>query len=65
MVSNGPLMTDREIDELPGAGMRAATISLDGLEKEHEWMRGVNVLFRNASHAIERLAKKSNQSSLM
>ena len=31
MVSNGFLMTDKKIDELLGAGMRAATISLDGL----------------------------------
>ncbi len=58
MVSNGMLMTERKIDELLGAGMRAATISLDGLEKEHEWMRGVSGSFRNASLAIERLAKE-------
>ena len=56
MVSNGMLMTDRKIDELLGAGMRAATISLDGLEQEHEWMRGIPGSFKNASHAIERLA---------
>lgn len=58
MVSNGFLMTDRKIDELIGAGMRAATISLDGLEGEHDWMRGVPGAFRNASHAIERLANE-------
>ena len=58
MVSNGFLMTDRKIDELLGAGMRAATISLDGLEGEHDWMRGVPGAFRNASHAIERLANE-------
>ena len=56
MVSNGLLMTDRKIDELLGSGMRSATISLDGLEEEHNWMRGVPGAFKNASHAIERLA---------
>lgn len=60
MVSNGMLMSDRKIDELLGAGMRAATISLDGLEAEHEWMRGVPGSFKNASHAIERLAKENS-----
>lgn len=58
MVSNGLLMTDRKIDELLGAGMRSATISLDGLEADHNWMRGVPEAFRNASHAIGRLAKE-------
>lgn len=58
MVSNGLLMTDRKTDELLEAGMRAATISLDGLEEEHEWMRGVPGSFKIASHAIERLAKE-------
>lgn len=60
MVSNGFLMTDKKIDELLGAGMRAATISLDGQEEDHDWMRGVPGSFRNASHAIERLAKESS-----
>lgn len=56
MVSNGFLMSDKKIDELLGSGMRAATISLDGLEAEHDWMRGVKGSFKNASHAIERFA---------
>jgi len=60
LVSNGLLLTDRKIDELLGAGMRSATISLDGLEQEHEWMRGVQGSFNIASHAIERLAKESS-----
>ncbi len=60
MVSNGLLMSDRKIDELLGAGMRAATISLDGLEDEHEWLRGVPGSFKNASRAIERLAKETS-----
>lgn len=56
VVSNGLLMTDSRIDSLLGAGLRAATISLDGLEEDHVWMRGVPDAFVRASHAIERLA---------
>lgn len=56
MVSNGWLMTPRKIDELLGAGMHAATISLDGLEAEHEWMRGKRGAFARASEAIRILA---------
>lgn len=58
LVSNGYLMTPRRIEGLLGAGMHCATISLDGFEKEHEWMRGVQGSFRNASGAIEILAKE-------
>ena len=56
MVSNGWLMSPRKIDELLGAGMHSATISLDGLEAEHEWMRGMPGSFARASQAIRILA---------
>ena len=58
MVSNGRLMSDSMIDRLLGAGLRSVSISLDGLEAEHNWMRGKDDSFRYASHAIEVLAKK-------
>lgn len=60
MVSNGRLMSDRKIDELLGAGMRSATISLDGLKDKHNWMRGCPDSFDHAVHAIERFAKEPN-----
>lgn len=56
MVSNGRLMSDTMIRNLVGAGMKAVSISLDGLEEEHNWMRGNKESFRYASHAIETLA---------
>lgn len=56
MVSNGRLMDDRKAAELVAAGLRSATISLDGLEEEHDWMRGVPGSFGYASHAIELLS---------
>ncbi|MBO4475674.1 MAG: TIGR04133 family radical SAM/SPASM protein [Bacteroidales bacterium] len=59
LVSNGLLMTDARIDELLASGMRTATVSLDGLEEDHNWMRGVPNAFERASAAIRRLAGES------
>ena len=56
LVSNGRLMSRSKIDELLAAGMRAATISLDGLEEDHDWMRGTPGAFTHASEAIRMLA---------
>ena len=56
LVSNGLLMTGERIDSLLKAGMRTATISLDGLEDDHDWMRGVPGAFVHASAATRRLA---------
>ena len=56
MVSNGRLMSAEKIKQLLDAGMRTATISLDGLEENHNWMRGVPDAFTYASEAIRILA---------
>lgn len=58
VVSNGRLMSERMIDGLLGSGMRSATISLDGLEEDHNWMRGMPDAFKHASKAISILAKE-------
>ena len=56
MVSNGLLMTPRKIEGLLRSGMHSATISLDGFQQEHEWMRGIQGSFKNATEAIRILA---------
>lgn len=56
MVSNGRRMTPKMIRKLLWAGMRSATISLDGLEEDHDWMRGTPGAFKTASEAIRILA---------
>ena len=53
MVSNGRLMSPRKIDELLGAGLHCATISLDGLEEDHNWMRGNPESFKRVLTAVE------------
>lgn len=58
IVSNGRLLSPARIDGLLGAGMHSATISLDGLEDDHNWMRGSADCFKYACRAIERLASE-------
>ena len=57
MVSNGRLMTPKMIDGLLEAGIHSLTVSLDGFEEHHNWMRGVPDSFSYASRAVEMLAK--------
>jgi len=59
LVSNGLLMTDAKIDELLRSGLRTATISLDGFEEDHNWMRGLPGAFKHASAAVKRFASES------
>jgi radical SAM enzyme (rSAM/lipoprotein system) len=58
IVSNGLLMTPKKIDGLLRAGLHSATISLDGFQDDHEWMRGVPGSFKNATEAIRILANE-------
>lgn len=57
MVSNGLSITPSRINSLLKAGLRAVTISLDGLEASHNWLRGNPQSFIKALRAIEMLAK--------
>ena len=52
MVSNGYFYTEEMHTRLMASGLRALTISLDGLEEEHEWMRGRQGSFERTIHAI-------------
>lgn len=58
MVSNGRLMSPERIEELIASGMRSVTVSLDGLEDDHNWMRGVPDAFEHAVTAIKSLARE-------
>ena len=56
IVSNGLLFAER-LESLLASGLRTATISLDGFEEEHNWMRGNNDSFNNAIDAIKGLVQ--------
>ena len=53
MVTNGYFYTAEKQQELLRAGLGALTISLDGLEQSHDWMRGHAGSFTRAINAIK------------
>ncbi len=56
MVSNGYAMTPERFRSLRNAGLRSATISLDGMKANHDWLRGRDGSFERAVAAIQLLA---------
>lgn len=55
MVTNGFAWTPERIAEARDAGMSAITVSLDGLEEDHDWFRGRDESFRRALTTISLL----------
>ena len=58
MVTNGILLDRRRFDSLLASGIHTATVSLDGFQEEHTWMRGHQKAFENASNAIRMMAQE-------
>ena len=56
IVTNGLLLTPERFHSLLDAGMRAVTISLDGIGETHDWMRGRKGLFPKTMAAIGMVA---------
>lgn len=52
MVTNGLALTEDRFRALRKAGLRSMSISLDGLEADHNWMRQHPLAFEGASRAI-------------
>lgn len=52
MVSNGQLYDKEKHISLLNSGLGALTISLDGLEKSHNWLRNSNNSFKKVDYAI-------------
>ena len=57
-VTNGVLLTESLLSELLDAGLRTVAVSLDGLEAEHNWLRGNSYV--GAMNAIRLLAGTRN-----
>ncbi len=53
IVTNGYFYNEEKHNELLNAGLGAITLSLDGLENSHNWLRGKNKSFENAVKAIK------------
>ena len=60
MVSNGFALTQERLKRLIACGMGSMTISLDGLQESHDWMRGRRYSFERASAAIRMLAARKD-----
>lgn len=52
IVTNGMLLDRRRFDSLLKAGIHSATISVDGFEADHDWMRGVPGSFKKATEGV-------------
>jgi radical SAM enzyme (rSAM/lipoprotein system) len=60
LVTNGLLLDEKRLKSLMNAGLRSITVSLDGFEQSHNWLRMNPASFKKAFHAIELLTKTTN-----
>ena len=56
VVTNGFLLDERRLNSLMASGMHSITVSLDGFEPEHNWIRCHPQSFEKATAAIRLLA---------
>lgn len=64
MVTNGYGWNRESIDKLETSGLKTVTVSLDGLEKEHNWLRGQDDSFEKAVNTIKMIKNSSFSSGL-
>lgn len=57
MVTNGLHLTSQRFEKLLEAGIGSMAISMDGLEEDHNWMRGNEHSFQMVSQAIDMLVR--------
>ncbi len=57
MVTNGYAMTPSRFEDLRAAGLGSMTLSLDGLEQSHNWLRGRSDSFEKALAMLEYVPK--------
>jgi radical SAM enzyme (rSAM/lipoprotein system) len=63
MVTNGYLLEPKKFNELLNAGLGAITISLDGPEREHNWLRNNPESYSRAIEAIRMVARSGRVNS--
>lgn len=57
MTTNGTLIDESMIDRLHYAGMKTVSVSIDGLEKTHNWFRQTKDGYRKSIKAVKLLTK--------
>lgn len=60
VVTNGYLLDERRLESLLAGGMHSITVSLDGLEAQHNWIRRHPQSFEKAACAIKLLASRND-----
>ena len=60
IVSNGYALSQSRLVSLLKAGIHAITISLDGTEEDHDWLRGRKGSFARASQAVKMVCDYNN-----
>lgn len=58
IVTNGMLLNRSRLDSLLASGLHSITVSLDGFEEEHNWLRGNTLSFKSASESIQMLSQE-------
>ena len=60
VVTNGFLLDEKRLDSLMASGMHSITVSLDGFEQQHNWIRRHPQSFERATQAIRLLAERKD-----
>jgi radical SAM enzyme (rSAM/lipoprotein system) len=60
LVTNGFLLDEKRLESLMAAGMHSITVSLDGFEEQHNWIRRHPQSFAKAVEAIKLLARQKD-----
>lgn len=60
MVTNGFALTGERLRGLVEAGLHTVSISLDGMEEAHNWMRGSQESFQRVSEAIDLMVNEKS-----
>lgn len=60
LVTNGYLLDQKRLGSLLASGMHSITVSLDGFEEQHNWIRRHPQSFEKASQAIQLLAQQKD-----
>lgn len=60
IVTNGLYLTRERLDSLLSAGLRTITVSLDGFEEPHNWLRRHPRSYENALNAVKMLVKEQD-----
>jgi radical SAM enzyme (rSAM/lipoprotein system) len=60
IVTNGMLLSEKRLNSMLNSGLRAVTVSLDGLENSHNWLRNNKKSFDKVISSIKLLPKTEN-----